>query len=280
MKQAFTLDEEGVKSNEWYELSWTELRKLFDKEFAEKKAKEIFRANQKSGETGITYFYRMIKLHQQSKLDLDEEQLATLIIQHMNDTFRYKFDFKNYKSLNKLRNDLRSFDEKRSAELVAKNKDRKRPATLALLEAESDKFEKKKSKYSMDNRGVDRKADLDDLCSRISTLQKQLSNSTFRGNSDQRREFVRRDTGRGQGRPPGHRSNGGDRRTGYQPRKHILCYNCNRFGHHVARDCTGTPPERRGWQNRGNREFERKDRPAIEGPGKKPSAGNSSRQEC
>jgi hypothetical protein len=274
LKQVFTLDDEGVQSNEWYELSWAELRKLFDQEFAEKKAKEIFRANQKSGETGITYLYRMVKLHQQSKLDLDEEQLATLIIQHMNDTFRNKFDFKNYKSLNRLRNDLRSFDEKRSAELVAKSKDKKRTSTMALLEAESDQFEKKRSNYMGDKWGSSRKADVEDLCSRVSALQKQLERvahggaSGHQGRQDNRRAD-RKEKGNGRKREQ-------SPRTDQQPRKKIECYNCGRMGYHIARECWSKPT---GNRRNGKREFNRRDLPAIEGLSAKSGSGNSSRQE-
>jgi len=88
LKGVFALDDEGVQSTAWMELTWHKLKSLFEKEFAEDKAKEILKRNQEPGETGLTYFYKMVNLHTLSGLDLTEKQLAALIVQHMQEEYR------------------------------------------------------------------------------------------------------------------------------------------------------------------------------------------------
>jgi len=67
-----TISDDGIQSNSWLGLKWPELRRLFEKEFAEERAKQVFEANQRPGETGLNFFYRMLNLHAQSKLDLTD----------------------------------------------------------------------------------------------------------------------------------------------------------------------------------------------------------------
>jgi len=37
-----TISDEGIQSNSWLDLKWPELRRLFEKEFAEERAKQVF----------------------------------------------------------------------------------------------------------------------------------------------------------------------------------------------------------------------------------------------
>ena len=190
-KSNFTLDDEGVQSNEWYELPWTELKRIFEKEFAEEKHKEIFSRNQSAGETGITYFYKMIKLHQQSELNLDESQLAALIIQHMTDNFKEKFIGKKFTSLEKLKDAIKSFDDRRTRELINKHRDRKR-ATISLVE-EADDHLKKKQKIEECGISMIR----EELKAQINAIQQQM------GNSSNQEKVEQWNPGRGFGRSYG-----------------------------------------------------------------------------
>jgi len=172
-KEIVDFDNSGVQSNAWYEMTWEKLRSLFEREFAERRDKEIFTTNQGQSESGLTYFYRMLKLHQQSGLDFDEEQLATLIVTHMSDTYRDQFQFKKYESLRKLKDHIKLFDERRSYALAKKNKD-KRKTYAALLEADPDEPERKKARMP---EGEMNNKEMDQLNMRINALQKLMETS-------------------------------------------------------------------------------------------------------
>ena len=234
-RSRFDFDQSGIASNEWYEMKWETLRELFENEFAEKRAKEIFRTNQLAGESGLTYFYRMLKLHQQSGLDLDEEQLATLMLTHMGDNFKDNFEFKNYDSLDKLKEDIRRCDAMRKAELNHRSKE-KRKANIATLEMEAETHLKKKVKTEI----VESNKELKDLTTKINALQQQMS--TFQQNKDTPRNnnnsFPKqenfRNTNRNFSGRFGNRvydrnfqqynNNGGNK-------NNRVCYNCRKLGH-------------------------------------------------
>lgn len=52
------------------------------------------KSNHNYGETGLTFYYKMIRLHVRSQLDLDLEQLATILISRMNPIYKTKFNAK------------------------------------------------------------------------------------------------------------------------------------------------------------------------------------------
>jgi hypothetical protein len=251
--ESYTLDEEGVQTTDWHELSWEELKRMFEKEFGEEKEKEIFTRNQASGETGMTFFYKMIKLHQRSQLNLDEGQLATLIISHMTDLYKDKLVGKKFTSLEKLKDVIKLQDERRSRDLAAKNKDKKRTTTVANLMEEAEEHLSKKEKYDAHSISA-LKSEFE---SQISSLQNQIQQQSgptgpspqsgnkpwgqsdttgfrgrggFRGASRGTRGNFRGPRFRQFGQPQGTRSSsdsGGNIRT---------CYHCNKVGH-VWRDC-------------------------------------------
>jgi len=286
-KDILEFDEDGIQSNAWFEIDWEEIRDLFEERFGEKKAKEILKCNQKSSETGVTYFYRVVKLHKQSELDLDQEQLATLIIQRMTDPYLSKFQHKDYSSLEKLLQDIKEFDSKRAKDLAEKAKE-KRKATIALLEKEADDHEKK-VKLSPDEKATD--SNVLSLTTRLDAIQKQfddLRSSAYRnktgssgnyGNRERnysrnsRENFNRnnfRNDNRERYRGNAKRNEGGETRS----RELITCFKCGKLGHHYARDCRTRPNSNK------NKEFERRDNKAIEYKPKEESlSGNSRRQE-
>jgi len=72
------MDADGVQSNEWNEITWDELKELFAKEFGADRTTEIFKCNQKSSESGLTFSHRMTKMHAQSSLGSNEPHLAII----------------------------------------------------------------------------------------------------------------------------------------------------------------------------------------------------------
>ena len=129
-----TISDDGIQSNSWLGLKWPELRRLFEKEFAEERAKQVFEANQRPGETDLNFFYRMLNLHAQSKLDLTEQQLMVLIKQHLNESYTEKFKYKDFPNIEAFRHSLKSFEEKRGRELSTQSK---RRAAMAPVLADS-----------------------------------------------------------------------------------------------------------------------------------------------
>ena len=281
LKEVMSFNEDGLQSTSWAELKWSKLRAMFEREFAEKRTKEIFRTNQGIGELGLTYFYRMVKVHQQSGLDLNEEQLATLIIEHMADSYRDKFECKDYDSLKKLREDIKFFDDKRQKELVVKRRE-KRTANLALLETEADDHIEKKNKTA--ERGADNKHDLQELYTRINSIQQKLdsTNRNVRDRKDYRERSPYQQRDRRQRSPDPRWSRGDDRDRGrgqrggrsggsyqrnfrgeYETRKEIKCWTCGKLGSHIGSNCRSGLPIN-GKRGSGRRTFTRNDVPAIE----------------
>jgi len=75
----------------------------------------------------------MTKLHAQSNLKFTEEQLISLIQQHLNDAYKAKFEFKVFTDVDKFREALRQYDERRHKKLAPKNKDRDKTRALLTL---------------------------------------------------------------------------------------------------------------------------------------------------
>ena len=93
-KAELVVNPDGSQSNQWEQISWEFLKALFLREYSETQAKEIFKKSQSDGETGLTFFYKIIQLHARSKLNLDEKQLVTLTVAHMNPLYNSKFQDK------------------------------------------------------------------------------------------------------------------------------------------------------------------------------------------
>ena len=292
-------DESGVASNEWYELKWETLRELFETEFAENRAKEIFRTNQAAGEAGLTYYYKMLKLHQQSGLDMDEEQLATLIIQHMNENYKDHFEFRNYDTLGKLKEDLKRIDAKRKLELGNRAKE-KRKANIALLELEADQHLAKKPKVT-----VTENNELKELTAKINAIQQQIqaqaqtptssNNNAERHNAPRSQNYqgVNRNRNYGSGQRGQNSQGYNNQKNRNGPKRDGVCYNCQIYGH-FAHECRRPQNQQRsragnnrtynsnrsGQQsnrNRQNRYFNRTDNPVDPNSANAEKQGNSER---
>jgi hypothetical protein len=202
----------------------------------------------------MTFFYKMIKLHQRSQLNLDEGQLATLIISHMTDLYKDKLVGKKFTSLEKFKEVIKLQDERRSRDLAFKNKEKKRTTTVANLMEEAEEHLSKKKKYDAHSISA-LKSEFE---SQISSLQNQIQQQSgsagpspqsgskpwgqsdtngfrgrrgFRGASRGSRGNFRGPRFRQFGQPQGTRSSsesGG--------RESRTCYHCNKVGH-VWRDC-------------------------------------------
>jgi len=157
-QEEVTYAEEGVQSNRWTEMPWEELKRLFELEFAEEKEKEILSLNQGLSETGLTYFYKMIKLHQRSGLNLDEGQLATLLLARMTDPYREKLEGQKFTSLDKLREAIKLFDERRARKLANKRK-----VSISLIEREAE-----------EHLGENSNSTEEEIETRISVVRKEL----------------------------------------------------------------------------------------------------------
>lgn len=234
-----TLDDEGVQSNKWYEIKWSQLRKLFEKEFAEEKSREILKRTQQPGETGLTYFYKMVKLHQQSGLDFDEKQLAMMITQHLREPYAGKFELKEYDSLDLLKKHLKLFDDKRAYELAAKSKE-KRKATVSLLEEAEAHLEAKSREQSPEtsssgkNSSGSNLATLKEVCAQTNSLRELVEENgkdQVQGNSRQGEPY--RNNWYQRRLQNAKNIHNGDDVFEKKPRR---CYNC-RGANHIAREC-------------------------------------------
>ena len=103
LKRDLVTDSSGIQSSKWLELTWSDLKAIFEAEFASRKSNALFTRNQAPGETGMTYFYRMQHLYHISNLGLDEATLADIIIMHMTDNYKEKFVGKTFTSIDKLK---------------------------------------------------------------------------------------------------------------------------------------------------------------------------------
>jgi hypothetical protein len=142
------------------------------REFSETQAKEIFKKSQSDGETGLTFFYKIIQLHARSKLNLDEKQLVTLIVAHMNPLYKSKFQDKVYDSLDKLKDDLKRYDKKRGA-LLAEAARKQRKVDVSALELEAKQHGKRaKRRHSSDSDESD-DDDMEELRTHLHALEKR-----------------------------------------------------------------------------------------------------------
>jgi hypothetical protein len=228
-----TFDDSGVQASAWSRLNWMTLRRDFEKEFAIKKEKELFRTNQLEGESGMTYFYRMVKIHQQSGLNLDEEQLTTLIVEHMNSSFKERFEFKEYESIEKLRTDIKMADARRKQNLNAKSKE-KRKTGIALIEQEAEEYVPKRKQEKT-------KAD-PAIFAMQKTLEVLVQNLDTRKNED-RPKFNPKVARQKQ------QKNHWNNSKGTQQVRLFRCFNCGKLGRHMAKDCTAPRQDRGNGSN-------------------------------
>ena len=64
----------------------------------------------------------------------------------MNELYLEEFQYKNYDSLPKLREDIKQFDNKRAKDLVSQRLKEKRKAPIALLQSEAETQPEKKAR--------------------------------------------------------------------------------------------------------------------------------------
>jgi Zinc knuckle len=141
------VDSDGQQSNQWKEMTWGNLKAFFLLEFAENRNMEVFKRNQKDGETGLTFFYQIVNLHSQASVGLDAGKLSALIISHMTTPFKRKLEHKKYTSLDKLKEDIKRCDEKR-ARVLAEQSKKKREVAVAMLESDQLRKSRKSRKSS------------------------------------------------------------------------------------------------------------------------------------
>jgi hypothetical protein len=111
-KEEVTINEEGIQSNRCMELKWSQLRKLFEKEYLTGKVQELLACRQMPDETGVTYFYRACRMHSNSGIGLEEALLIQFIVDHMTPQYLDAFRYRHFNAMKDLKQALILFDQR------------------------------------------------------------------------------------------------------------------------------------------------------------------------
>jgi hypothetical protein len=136
LKEELTYDDQGKKSNRWLDLKWSQLKRLFEKEYLTEKVQELLACRQGPDETGVTYFYRACRMHSNSGIGLEESPLIKFIVDHMSPQYLDAFRYRNFNKMKDLKQAIILFDQRRSDELAKKREGKRKSAAIAFLEAD------------------------------------------------------------------------------------------------------------------------------------------------